>query len=245
MAITAVYTTGATNGGTGSSYTLTPPNSTAQVGDVAVVVVAERTNVEAVTNVADTAAGTLTFTKLRFGAQSSAVSTGIWYRVLQSGDPGVGNVNTWTVTTTAAGEGALAVYRGVDSGTPIDAQGTTNTTSSSSATFNAVTTLTSGAMFVGGLGQNCTAAPLSAQSSGSPTLTNRANNWNGGNTSTRCGAGIVDGIITSAGSSGAFVWTLNNSLQWATDSFALRPAATFIARQPVVVGQSVKRAAYF
>lgn len=224
MAITVIYTTGATGGGTGSNYTLTPPNSSAQAGDVAVIVVGERMSTESVTGITDTATGTKAFTKLRFSAPSSVAATGIWYRVLQSGDPGVGNTNTWTVATTRGGEGVLVVYRGVDNTNPIDAQGTTNTATSASATFNSVTTVTAGAMFIGAFAQSNAAGGLVSQTSGSPTLTVRGNNGNGGATTTKEAAGFVDGVITTAGASGAFVWSATNAV-WSTDTCALRPAS--------------------
>jgi hypothetical protein len=228
MAITAVYTTGAVAGTTATAnLVLTPPSSSAAVGDFALVVVGQRKNTaDTITQVADTTAGTRTFTKLRYGAQATTSSTSIWYRILQSGDPGVGNVNTWTVTGSAIAEGTLCCYTGVNTTTPIDAQGTINTSTTTPATFNAVTTTTANAMFIGACSENIGTAVVSAQTSGSPTLTIRANAGNAGAASTRQGIAIVDGIITSAGSSGAYVWSLVSGAVWGTDTFALRPAST-------------------
>lgn len=224
-AITAVTSTANTGGSvTGSNFTLTSPTGTT-TGDVLVIIIAERTSIEKVTRIDDNGgSGGHTFTLLRSGLQATNFSTSIWYHVVGASDG-----TTWTVTNTSDCEAGIMAYRGVDNTTPIDAQGTTNTGTSSTGTFNAVTTVTANAWYVGGFASNVTTGPdLSSLSSGSPTPNNRTDTGNGGSNTHKELVSIIDVSISSVGSSGTFVYNLANS-NWSTDSFALRPVVAAVA----------------
>lgn len=215
-----IIVVGAPNTGgstSGANISLTSPTGVA-AGDVLVIAVSERQQTDGVTAISDGSGHS--FTKMNFGAQATTSSTSIWYRVVLAGDG-----TTWTLTNSANAEAAILCFRNVDNVTPIDAQGTTNTTSSASGTVNAVTTVTAKAMLVGVIGENNAAGPVTVQTSpAQPALAIIVSAGNGGATTTRQGVSVMLGTVSAVGSSGAYVFTLSLSNNWGSYGFALRPS---------------------
>jgi len=212
--ISSVTASGTTAGtASGVNVTIASPTGTA-TGDVLVLAISTRSTTETVTSV-DNGSGGNSFTKLTFFSTGNNTSLSIWYRVVQAGDP-----SSWTITNTGNIEAGLIAYRGVDNGTPIDAQGTGNSGAGATVTMNAVTTVTAKAWYVGIAGSN-SAADGNVTST---TLTNiRANAGDGGGNTTKQSVFIGDSIITSPGSSGTFTAT-GTLVLGSTFAFALRPA---------------------
>src|SRR4051812_18848474 len=69
--ISAVDAGAVISGVTTATNIVLTPNNTAQAGDVAIVEVSQHNSTNSVTKIADTSTGLLTFTELRYGAQTS------------------------------------------------------------------------------------------------------------------------------------------------------------------------------
>lgn len=220
MAITAVTATATTGGSSsGANFTLASPAGTT-TGDVLIAVIGERRGTDLVTAIGDGSGHA--FTKLHYTSGASSVSSvAIWYRVVGASDG-----TTWTVTNTANSEGALMAYRGVDNVTPIDASGTDNSgTSATTATFNAVTTVTNNAWYIACGALNLATDNNWAIATGSPTLTERADKGNGGGTTTRHNVMIADREITTATTTDAPTYTIT-AASWSSFAIAVRPATS-------------------
>ena len=144
----------------------------------------------------------------------------VFTKVADATDISTGNV---TVTTSAAtyGSGTLASFSGVDTGTPVDAVGTmvesaTNTNTFTVASF---TTVSAGAVLVGGTGANTGNA--SSNWSGIPAnpgawayLTNPGTGAGGATTDgkSHCTADYL--TMATAGATGALTFNLSVSRAW-------------------------------
>jgi 3-phytase len=124
------------------------------------------------------------------------------------------------VGLSAAGQGTIAwaVYRGADPTSPVDAPAVStaqNGTASTSATTPSITTVTAGAMVVGG---HC-------MGSGSTTVISTPSPWVVVADGTRRNGLLLErGIMASPGATGTAAWTFSASQQVRAYAYALRPA---------------------
>lgn len=126
---------------------------------------------------------------------------------------------SWDFThSSASSQGFALTYRGVHTGTPLDATTTTNTGTGTTTTATGITTVTNGAMVVlvahdfGDTTNN-----LTAPTGTTPTFTERIDT---------ALIYVADGVMTTAGATGNKTMTNNsNSFDpWAAALIALRPA---------------------
>jgi chitodextrinase len=137
-----------------------------------------------------------------------------YYHVVGSGDP---SSYTWTLSTAVKWNAGIAAFRGVDTSTVWDsaAQGATNTTAASSLAVPAATTVTPGAVVVGGVALNSGSVGVTAPS-----------NW----TERLEATGVQVTEVASqprptAGSTGTATWTYSSTATSAGWLRALKPAA--------------------
>jgi hypothetical protein len=139
-----------------------------------------------------------------------------YYHVVQAGESAANYA--WALGSPQKWGGGITAYRGVDTSHPLDvgtpATKVDGTGTSTSITLSGVTTATSGAMLIGGLG-----ADGSTANTNPPTGWTEAFDSLGGQMSEH--AYWLQG---AAGSSGAATWTLDSARAMAVWMSALRPA---------------------
>lgn len=222
-AITAVTSTANVGGSTAAAnFTLTSPSGTT-TNDVLVVNVSQKSGSDLVTAIDDGSGHA--FTKITSSTINTNNTISIWYRKVGASDG-----TTWTVTNTSNCEGAIMAYRGVNTTTQIDANGSANTYSSgTTATFAAVTTVTNNAWYIATGGMQSALDNEWSASSGSPAITERADKSNGGSSTKKANVIIADREITTATTTDAPVDNTVSTIFGNTYTFALRPVTTSAA----------------
>ena len=208
MTIAHVATATTTSDGASSMAATIPAGS---VGDVIVAIIHTRRTAGIVTITAPGA-----YTQVSGGlVNRGSIRTGIYTRVATGSDAG-----TWSFSAACGAVAVVSRYSGVDNTTPVDvAAGTTNG-NGSTATLPTRTTVTNGALLVGGVGWNGAVASLAPPG----TMTERGD-ADGVFASNDLEANLADQIIAVAGATGTRAFTGAYSDDYTGLIFALRPAA--------------------
>jgi PKD repeat protein len=149
-------------------------------------------------------------------SSTSGAKVFVYYHVVGASDPAG---YTWSLSTAVKWGGGITGYRGVNNTTPLD----TSVGTAVDATYNAtsitapsVTTVSNGAMLIGGVGCDCASPVISSAPSGWTQRWQAA----GGQI-----AELADQAQTSAGASGTATWTLSAARAVAAWQTALKPAS--------------------
>ena len=140
-----------------------------------------------------------------------------YYHVTSSGEPAS---YTWTLASAVTGSGGVARYSGVDTSNPSDAPVSviSSATAVSGLTVPAVTTVSSGALLVGGAAINSSSASVVITAPGGMT-----EKWDLGGKRQE----YDDAPQASPGSSGDKTWAFSAPREAAAWLAALRPASGF------------------
>ena len=203
----AVAFGGATTNGqltTATALQLTVPVNTA-AGDL---LVAQLTVDNAPTVTAPTG-----WTQLFSPLRPNGASVFAYYRMATAGD--AGSTATFTSSVAAKWSGGLARYTGVNPATPLDSSVKTAVSGgATSVTVPAVTTSTSGAMLITGLGINSGSTTSTVPSGTTQSFVNTVGQLS-------AGAYLA---TTGTGSQGTRTWSIAKSVELAAWAVALKPA---------------------
>ena len=209
---------------------ITPPLPSGwQADDLAVLVIVGRPDNDSTTEPGPASGwDKRAFRWFDWGGTTFDLAVVVWTRVLQSGDtaPSITLSGGWAAGGSSVGAAAIAVYRGVDTTTPMDATPVTGESGSQSSSWTppSITTTTADAwvLSIVGTGDNSELALLTANG-----FTARMSGADYDSTvGADVSAGLADYEQASAGAATMPEWdqTVNDPDFWVGATLALRPA---------------------
>jgi hypothetical protein len=199
------------NGAGSTSVSIAMPTGTVQ-NDVMIAIMASRAGTGTITPPSG-------WTQINTTNSTTTIMSSTFYKVAGSGEAGP---YVFSVTSSKAA-GIIASYSGVDTTTPIDAQGMQANASNTVMTAPSISPVTSNTWLVGAY-SNATGTTFAAGSSMS--LRGQTTSSGGGSAGTKITVGMQDLSISATGATGTKTMTATSGAINTGHLIALRPAAT-------------------